>query len=162
VNRILTVALAATALSASPALAQDAAPATSFSGPRIGVNIGIADDHFFGAESFTYGAEAGYDFDMGGAVLGISAEIQDSDEITRELALTGRAGAQVGDHALLYVTGGYSNVRAYGVNFDGFRIGGGAELGIGTKGFVKFEQRYGNYEYGVELYQTLIGAGLRF
>lgn len=161
-NRILTVALAATALFASPAMAQDAAATTSFSGPRIGANIGIADDHMFGTESFTYGAEVGYDFDLGGAVLGLTGEIQDSDEISRELALTARAGAKVGGNALLYLTGGYSNVRAYGVNVDGFRIGGGAELGIGSKGFVKLEQRYGNYEYGLELHQTLIGAGLRF
>lgn len=160
-NRFLIVALAATALSATPALAQDAA-AADFTGPRVGVNVGFADDDLFGTEAFTYGAEVGYDYDAGGAVIGITAEIQDSDDISRELALTGRVGAKVGSNALVYATAGYSNVRAYGVNFDGFRLGGGVELGIGSKGFVKFEQRYGNYEYGVELYQSLIGAGLRF
>jgi outer membrane immunogenic protein len=161
VNRFLTVALAATALSATPALAQDAA-ATSFSGPRVGVHVGFADDDLFGTEAFTYGAEVGYDFDAGGAVVGITAEIQDSDDISRELALTGRVGAKLGSNALVYATGGYSNIRAYGENIDGFRIGGGVELGIGSKGFVKLEQRYGNYEYGIDLYQSLIGAGLRF
>lgn len=161
-NRILTVALAATALSASPAMAQDAAAASSFTGPRIGVNLGFADDDIFGTEAFTYGAEVGYDFDAGGAVFGITGEIQDNEDISRELALTGRVGARIGANGLLYAAGGYSNIRAYGVNVDGFRIGAGAELGIGQNGFVKIEQRYGNYEYGIDLYQSLIGAGVRF
>jgi outer membrane immunogenic protein len=159
---MLFVALAATTLVATPAMAQDAAAQTSFTGPRVGVNIGFADDDLFGTESFTYGAVVGYDVDAGGAVIGITGEIQDSDDITRELALTGRVGARVGSNALIYATGGYSNIRVIGVNVDGFRIGGGVELGIGSKGFVKFEQRYGNYEYGIDLYQSLIGAGLRF
>ena len=158
---MLIVALAATTFAASPAMAQDATGA-SFSGPRVGVNVGFADDNIFGTESFTYGAEVGYDFDAGGAVFGITGEIQDSDDITRELALTGRVGAKVGSNALIYATGGYSNMRVIGVNVDGFRIGGGVELGIGSKGFVKFEQRYGNYEYGIDLYQSLIGGGIRF
>ena len=160
-TRILTVAIAATALFASPAMAQDAA-ASSFTGPRVGINFGFADDDIFGTEAFTYGAEVGYDFDAGGAVFGITGEIQDNEDISRELALTGRVGARVGANGLIYATGGYSNIRAYGVNVDGFRIGAGAELGIGQMGFVKFEQRYGNYEYGIDLYQSLIGGGIRF
>jgi len=162
VNRLLTVALAATAFVATPALAQDASADATFTGPRIGVNVGFADDDIFGTESFTYGAEVGYDHAVGGVVLGITGEIQDNDEITRELALTGRVGARVGSKGLVYATGGYSNIRAYGVNVDGFRIGAGAELAVGGKGFVKLEQRYGNYEYGIDLYQTLIGGGIRF
>lgn len=159
-NRLLTVALAATAFAATPALAQDAAP--TFTGPRVGVNVGFADDNIFGTEAFTYGADVGYDFAAGGAILGVTAEIEDSKDITRELALTARAGARIGSNGLLYVAGGYSNVRAYGVNFDGFRLAAGGELAVGSKAYVKLEQRYGNYDYGVELYQTMIGAGLRF
>jgi outer membrane immunogenic protein len=162
VNRILTVALAATALFASPAMAQDTAATSTFTGPRIGANIGFADDNIFGTESFTYGAELGYDFDLGGAVLGITGEVQDNKDITRELALTARAGVRVGSNGLLYATGGYSNIRVYGINVDGFRLGAGGELAIGEHGFVKLEQRYGNYEYGIDLYQTLVGGGFRF
>lgn len=163
-NRFLNVALAATAFVAtSPALAQDAAPAGhDFSGPRVGVNVGFADDDIFGTEAFTYGADIGYDFAAGGAVLGITAEIEDSKDIKRELALTGRAGARVGSNGLVYATGGYSNIRALGLNIDGFRLGVGGELGLGQNAYVKLEQRYGNYEYGLELYQTMIGAGFRF
>jgi outer membrane immunogenic protein len=163
VNRILSIALAATALVATPAMAQDApASSPSFTGPRVGVNVGFADDHIFGTEAFTYGADVGYDFAAGGAVLGLTAEIEDSKDITRELAFTGRAGARVGNNGLLYVAGGYSNIRAYGISIDGFRLAAGGELGLGRNAYVKAEQRYGNYQYGLDLWQTVIGAGVRF
>ena len=159
-NRILIVALAATAFVATPAMAQDAAP--TFTGARVGVNVGFADDNIFGTESFTYGADVGYDFAAGGAILGVTAEIEDSKDLTRALALTARAGARVGTNGLLYVAGGYSNLRAYGVSVDGFRLAAGGELAVGSRAYVKLEQRYGNYEYGIDLYQTVIGAGIRF
>jgi outer membrane immunogenic protein len=162
VNRILSVALAATAFVATPAMAQDATTATTFTGPRVGVNVGFADDNIFGTESFTYGADVGYDFAVGGAVLGVTAEIEDSKDITRELALTARAGGRVGNNGLLYVAGGYSNIRVYGINVDGFRLAAGGELGLGRNAYVKLEQRYGNYQYGLDLWQTVIGAGFRF
>ena len=162
-NRYLTLALAASAFVATPALAQDAAAtAHDFTGPRVGVNVGFADDNIFGTEAFTYGADVGYDFAAGNAVLGVTAEIEDSKDIKRELALTARAGARVGGNGLLYVTGGYSNIRVYGVDVDGFRLGLGGELGLGQNAYVKLEQRYGNYQYGLDLYQTMIGAGFRF
>ena len=72
------------------------------------------------------------------------------------------AGARVGSNGLLYVAGGYSNIRVFGVNVDGFRLAAGGELGIGSKAYVKLEQRYGNYQYGLDLWQTMIGAGIRF
>lgn len=161
-KRILTVALAATAFVATPAMAQEAAADSTFTGPRIGANIGFADDEIFGTEAFTYGAEIGYDFDAGGAVLGITAEIQDNEDISRELAVTARAGARVGGKGLVYVTGGYSNIRAFGESIDGFRIGVGGELAIGEHAFVKLEQRYGSYDFDIDLHQSLIGAGFRF
>lgn len=159
-NRTLTVALAATAFVATPAMAQDAAP--TFTGPRVGVNVGFADDNIFGTEAFTYGADVGYDFAAGGAILGITAEIEDSKDIKRELALTARAGARVGSNALLYVAGGYSNIRVFGENVDGYRLAAGGEIAVGSNAYVKLEQRYGNYQYGLDLYQTMIGAGFRF
>lgn len=159
-NRILTVALAATAFVATPALAQDAAP--TFTGPRVGVNVGFADDDILGTEAFTYGADVGYDFAVGGAVLGVTAEIEDSKDLSRALALTARAGARIGSNGLFYFAGGYSNLRAFGVSVDGYRLAAGGELAIGSKAYVKLEQRYGNYEFGIDLYQTVIGAGIRF
>ena len=157
---MLSLALAATVFVAAPAMAQDAAP--TFTGPRVGVNVGFADDNIFGTESFTYGADVGYDLAAGGAVFGITAEIEDSKDISRELALTARAGGRVGSNGLLYVAAGYSNIRVYGVNVDGFRLAAGGELALGKNAYVKLEQRYGNYQYGLDLYQTVIGAGFRF
>ena len=159
-KHLLSIALAATALVATPAMAQTA-PST-FTGPRIGATVGFSNDKFFGTQAFTYGAEAGYDIDAGGAVLGVTAEIQDNKYITRELALTARAGARVGSKGLLYVAGGYSNIRAYGVTFDGVRFGAGGELALGKNAYVKLEQRYGRYQYGTHLWQSVIGAGVRF
>ena len=78
------------------------------------------------------------------------------------VALTGRAGARVGSNGLVYVTGGYSNLRAYGINLDGFKLGAGGELAIGGKGYAKLEQLYNNYEYGVDGWQTRLGFGIRF
>ncbi len=158
-KKIISLALAATAFVAAPAMAQDTA---TFTGPRIGANVGFADDNIFGTEAFTYGVELGYDFDAGGAVVGVTAEVQDNKDITRELALTARAGAKVGNNGLVYLTGGYSNIRVAGINVDGFKVGVGGELAFGGKGFAKLEQRYGNYEYGLDLWQTLVGVGVRF
>lgn len=159
-KKIISLALAATAFVAAPAMAQDAD--ATFTGPRIGANIGFYNDDVLGFDEFSYGAEVGYDFAAGGAVLGVTAEIQDSKEITRELALTGRAGARVSSNGLVYVTGGYTNLRAYGINLDGFKLGVGGEMAIGGKGYAKLEQLYNNYEYGIDGWQTRVGFGIRF
>ena len=157
---ILSVAAAAVALVAAPAAAQDST--SDFTGGRAGVNLGFYNDDVIGFDDFSYGAEIGYDFDAGGAVLGISGEIQDSADITRELAVTARAGARVGTKGLIYATGGYTNLRAYGFSLDGFKIGAGAEVAVGSQAFVKAEQLYYNYELGVDGWQTRLGAGIRF
>ncbi len=67
---------------AAPALAQDAdAP---FTGPRLEViggydNVQAGDDDSDdAAEGFTYGVALGYDVQLGGAVVGIEAELSDS------------------------------------------------------------------------------------
>ncbi len=159
-KHLLSIALAATAFVAAPAMAQTAAP--TFTGPRIGATVGFANNKVFGTDAFTYGAEAGYDLAAGHAILGVTAEIQDNKDITRELALTARAGAHVGSNGLFYVAGGYSNIRAYGITLDGFRLGVGGEVGIGKHAYVKLEQRYGKYQYGAHLWQSVIGAGVRF
>ena len=159
-NRILTVALAATALVATPAFAQEAAPA-SFTGARV-ARTSRRRHRYVRLRCFAYGAEVGYDFQTGGAVLGVTAEIQDVADADRDLSLTGRVGGVVGNKVLLYGLAGYTNVKAYGLSVDGFRLGLGAELAVGGKAFVKVEQRYSNYQYDLVLHQSLIGAGIRF
>lgn len=163
-KRILIAAALAVTV-ATPAFAQDAeAPANNFAGARIGAEIGVADDDLFGTESFTYGLEAGYDFDLGGkAIAGIVAGIQDSDDTGRELSIGGRLGANIGSKALVYGTVGYSNLEVVDdFELDGVRFGLGVEVAPHKNVYLKAEQRYANYELGAELWQTVVGVGFRF
>jgi outer membrane immunogenic protein len=162
VKRIfIAAALAATV--ATPAFAQDAAPANPFAGARIGAEIGVADEDIFGTELFTYGLEAGYDFDIGGkAVAGPTIGIQDSDDTGREFSAGVRGGVNVGSNALIYGAAAYSNLKAGDFKLHGVRFGVGVEFAPAQNVYVKAEQRYGNYEMGAELYQTVLGVGFRF
>jgi outer membrane immunogenic protein len=176
-----TVIFAATtavvlALSA-PAMAQDAAP---FTGPHAEVLVGYdkLDSNGLGnPDGLLYGIGAGYDFQAGGAVAGIEAEVSDSTanrsiggvdvDAARDLYIGARAGFLVGDKALAYVKAGYTNARIEtegfgGDNGDGVRVGAGLEYKLGGKLFVKGEYRYSNYEAGVERHQVVGGVGLRF
>jgi outer membrane immunogenic protein len=88
----LALLAAGTALTATPALAQDAPAETNpvFTGPRIAVLGGYdairpgssADSDLDGddqtVDGFLYGAEIGYDIAAGGALIGIEGEINDS------------------------------------------------------------------------------------
>jgi outer membrane immunogenic protein len=159
---LATAAIVAAAALSAPAAAQD------FSGARIGANIGFADEDAFGTEALVYGVNVGYDFDLGGAVAGVSAEYADSDEdgIGRDLSVSGRIGGKVGTSAMIYAMGGYTNlsVDLPGDDFelDGARIGGGVEFALTPNVFANGEYRYSNYELGFETHQMLVGAGFRF
>lgn len=156
---LASAALAAAIVVATPAAAAD------FTGPRVGATIGTIGNNPFDGDAVTWGVEAGYDMDLGSAVVGVTAEYQDDFEGDggRELAVVGRVGARVGTNALVYATAGYSNVGVEDFNLDGVRVGVGVEANIGESGlFVKAEQRYANYELGAELYQTVAGVGFRF
>ena len=157
-KKIILASVAALAL-ATPAFAAETA---NFSGPRVSVSAGLADDDVVGDDAFAYGAEVGYDWNMNGVVLGVSAEIGDTDQTGRELGATARVGGVVGRNVLLYGLGGYSNLNAGGFNFEGFQVGAGVELALGKQAFVKAEHRYANYDAGVEFHQNLLGVGLRF
>ena len=157
-KKIILASVAALAF-ATPAFAAETA---DFSGPRVSISAGLADDDIIGDDAFAYGAEVGYDWNMNGVVLGVSAEIGDTDETGRELGATARIGGVVGKKVLLYGLGGYSNLNAAGFNFEGFQVGAGAELALGKQAFVKYEHRYSNLEAGAEYHQNLIGVGVRF
>lgn len=159
ISKVSLIGLAAFA--AAPALAQDE-PAP-FTGPRVEViggydNVQPGNDNSDkAAEGFTYGVGLGYDFQMGGAVLGLEAELADSTgKITgrdidiagdslqlrsnRDIYVGGRVGFAVAPSTLLYVKGGYTNFRVQsryqnttgtvfdqGVTLDGWRAGIGLE-----------------------------------
>lgn len=155
------VAIAAMAIS-SPAFAQD------FAGPRVGVELGVADDNFAGTNTGTYGFNAGYDFDLGKTVVGVTADItlpfKDRLNVNpRELSVSARAGRKVADNVLVYGAVGYTNIDANGFagSLDGVKLGLGVERSFG-KVYAGLETRYANYEQGVEAYQTAVTIGYRF
>ncbi|ATE63330.1 outer membrane protein [Rhizorhabdus dicambivorans] len=188
--RSIVVAALFAASAATPALAQDRAP---FTGPRV---EGLAgwdrvqnNGHDDGVH---YGLGAGYDFQAGGALVGIEAEAADSSvkqcagsrtvadprvcaKTGRDLYVGGRLGTVVGGRTLLYAKGGYTNAQAKltsndgttqttlgKTNLDGYRVGAGAEYAIGQNSYVKTEYRYSNYENGFSRHQVVAGFGFRF
>lgn len=96
----------------------------------------------------------------------------------RELSIGLRAGVLVRPNVLLYAKGGYTNARfsvdyddgtaagtndfAYHQNFDGIRVGGGAEFHLSGHAFVRLEGRYSNYRFGGDRGQAVAAFGFRF
>ncbi|MFM9978410.1 MAG: outer membrane protein [Sphingomonadaceae bacterium] len=155
---ILGALLASTV--AVPAMAQESAP---FTGPYVNGIIGYdtvkggEDDLDDSRDGVLYGGQLGYDFQLGGAIAGIEAELSDSstrarasdvtDGITtnaslaadRDLYIGARIGFAVAPSTMLYAKGGYTNARfkfdfndgttAFneGLTADGYRLGAGIE-----------------------------------
>jgi outer membrane immunogenic protein len=186
--RYLVLAALAASAAATPAFAQNENPFTGPHGSVIAgydvVKEGEADiDN--NSDGFLYGLNLGYDFQLGGAVAGIEAEVSDSTTKARgtDLLLTGdslrldtdrdlyigaRVGAAVGPTTLLYAKGGYTNARfklAYndgtnpvlrqGVTLDGYRLGAGVEQKFNLFGPAGFIK--GEYRYSN--YKNLDYAG---
>ncbi|ABC63648.1 outer membrane protein [Erythrobacter litoralis] len=161
------------------------------------------------AEGVIYGAAVGYDVDLGPVVIGPEAEFAWSTADTdfdngdfegfgfgnvsadRDLYLGARVGAKIGDQALAYVKGGYTNAKLNirsndgttkfdtDYDLDGYRVGGGLEYAINRNMFVNAEYRYSNYSraevdfdgtlpdsdrFDVDLdrHQVSVGLGVRF
>lgn len=183
-------AAAFAALSIAPAFAQDDKP---FDGPWIGVTLGydsVSLDYagISGSEGgFLYGVSAGYDANLGAAVIGVEAEITDSttsDSATdifvpgdslklsagRDLYAGARIGFLVSPEILIFAKGGYTNASAKltyddGVGpfsesdeLDGYRVGGGVEWQQ-ERTFARIEYRYSDYgEYEYQGVATGIDA----
>ncbi|NIJ21856.1 outer membrane immunogenic protein [Sphingomonas naasensis] len=142
---VFVAALVASSALAAPAFAQDSAP----SGFRVGVIGGLdivrpgssedsdvsGDDQ--SAEGFLYGVEAGYDIPLGGAVVGVEAELSDSTGKTRvnradpntfgygsvtagrDIYVGARVGFEASPGTLVYAKGGYTNARLNALASDG-------------------------------------------
>ena len=203
---ILAALLAGTV--ASPAFAQtEPGP---FTGARVEAVLGYDSLGFSGEddvddiggddslEGLLYGVGVGFDFDAGGVVIGAEAEYTDSTgsfefededveaglDTGRDLYVGGRLGFTVAPTTLLYVKGGYTNLKLdanladededFGGSgeIDGYRLGAGAEFLFGTNSYAKIEYRYSNYgsfgeddlfgEVDVDRHQFVAGVGLRF
>lgn len=161
-KRIFAVLAATSALISTSAFADD------FSGPRVGVEVGLVDDEFAGSGDKSYAANVGYDYDLGSSVIGVTGTysrlFNDGNTNFRELAISARGGMKVTPSTLLYATAGYSNLDAKNLpgSVDGGKWGLGLEQKFGQNLFANVETRYGNYAYGIELYQTVVGVGFRF
>jgi outer membrane immunogenic protein len=173
--RILaTSALALIAATATPAFAQDTGSTDTFTGPRVEAvagwdHVGAQGD---GEDGLVYGAAIGFDKQLGHIVLGAEGEVAGSTvddsgvHAGRDLYAGGRIGFVVGNSTLIYGKGGYTNARVSfsgtGVNFDGYRIGGGVEHDFG-RFYGKVEYRYSRYEDAdLNRDQVVAGVGVRF
>lgn len=124
---------------AAPAFAQNNAPFTGFRAEGI---VGYDNANVQGGEDdgVVYGGGIGYDFQFGGAVAGIEAEISDSTvddcaddflaagdricaQIGRDIYVGGRIGAVVNPRTLVYAKAGYVNGRQQ-VDYDDGTAGG--------------------------------------
>jgi outer membrane immunogenic protein len=178
-KKLMFAALVAAGLS-SPAFAQDNAPQGSrdFTGFRVEGLIGYDNVGLPGIKNpdgLLYGIGVGYDFNLGGAVLGLEADVTDSTaqlkfpgpdvETDRDIYVGLRVGTKLGS-GLIYGKGGYTNARleqgSFHENGDGFRLGAGYELPVSNRTFAKVEYRYSNYEHSVSRNQLVAGFGVRF
>lgn len=145
-------------LAAGTAFAATAMPAAAqnmqggdFTGPRVEAIVGyditragsssdndINDQDDQDIDGLLYGVGIGYDFDMGGMVLGIEGEWTDSTAKTefsdgadfegfglgrvdtgRDLYVGARVGGKLSDDLLAYVKGGYTNTKYNVLSTDG-------------------------------------------
>lgn len=184
-RKIMVATLLAGSAVASPALAQDVGP--TFTGPRVEAILGY--DHIGAGSSvdndngeddqsidgLLYGVGAGYDVNLGSAVVGVEGEFTDStaksgrNDFTdqfgfgrvsqgRDLYIGARAGILASPNTLVYVKGGYTNTKlnvlAGNTNtstdtsfkLDGWRLGAGVERALTANSFAKVEYRYSKYD----------------
>ncbi|MBV9840277.1 MAG: porin family protein [Sphingomonadaceae bacterium] len=189
-----TAALGAVALAvglSAPASAQ--VGGGSFTGLRV---EGLAgwdrvqnDGH---KDGVAYGVGAGYDVQMGPAVVGIEGEADGSStkqcvgsftaadpricaKAGRDLYVGGRVGTVLAPGTLLYAKAGYTNARVRLTgddgtgtttldhrDLDGVRVGAGIEHALFSRAYVKAEYRYSNYQDHFSRNQVLGGFGVRF
>ncbi|AWW75085.1 autotransporter outer membrane beta-barrel domain-containing protein [Erythrobacter sp. KY5] len=185
-TKTILLSAASVALLSTPAFAQDADD--NFTGFRLegvggydtsragsSVDDDANQDNDQSIDGLVYGAAVGYDFNAGGVVLGVEAELTDSTadtefadgdfegfglgnvETGRDIYLGARIGTTIGDTTLLYAKGGYTNARYNikgsfdgedynsSIDTDGYRVGAGIEQMIGNNAYAKLEYRYSNY-----------------
>jgi len=124
-----------------------------------------------------YGVQVGADWDLGGIKAGIEADLGDStasapnggNQANQSLFASAavRLAVPVTDGTRVFVRGGYAYHKidyATGPSFDGhgYTLGGGAELDLGERLFVRGEYRYSDYGQTVRGQQFVAGLGIRF
>jgi outer membrane immunogenic protein len=165
----------------APAQAQ--APTYSWSGPYLGayalggavvdeVAIGAANVNGVGGEGIGGGVFGGYNFDVGGFILGVEAAVGLEDLQTEAsfgpfaleaspdwtASVSARVGYLLAERAMLYGIGGWSYMSGYTVDiatpgpaisvsedYSGWHIGTGIEAAIGNAITARVEYRYTQY-----------------
>lgn len=139
--------------------------------------------------TLTAGAYAGAEFATTKSCSEVVGDDKACLKMGRNLTLGARLGAKVSPMALLYVKGGYSNGQLKATyrndidptldfsdhaNRGGFHLGLGAEMAVGSQGYVRAEyvrtnyngEHYSDGSVDVDLDghrdQVLLGFGLRF
>lgn len=201
-SSILTLA---GAMAAAGLVVAAPAQAEPFNGPFIGAQAGWNQndidtlDNDLGEinvnrsrDNVVGGIFAGYDHKIGSSVvLGAEAgfNLGADDKITRRGAvntivnpnhafdISARAGYLVSDNSLLYVRGGYDNMRARTTvigpdhslsskdSYDGWMVGGGYEHALTDNVSSRLEYRYsdlGSGETSFDRHQVLLGVAYRF
>ena len=175
---IVKFSAAALAFASTPAFAQDAAPMMGgfYVGALAGIDSVRVSDGTDSASKTgaVFGVTAGYDLDMGNAVVGLEGEFADSstkDSATdilvtgdsaklsagRDLYVGARLGFNAGSRTLVYVKAGYTNARAKLTyddgtgplsghdDLDGWRAGAGVEFAVAPHIAIRGEYRYSDY-----------------
>ncbi|WP_285711679.1 outer membrane protein [Erythrobacter oryzae] len=139
------------------------------------VNVELDDALSDAEEDILVGVTVGYDYETAsGVVFGIEGEFSDSsvgasatdvfvadDRLSinagRDFYAGVRLGFRPGKNGLLYVKGGYTNASIEGEYddgtgeiadeqaFDGFRVGIGGEIDLGSNYGIRVEYRYSDY-----------------
>lgn len=206
--KFLLSALALSTIS-MPAFAQMAGPRAEIRIGHVGADFETsATDHTTNDRfersredgAFTVGGEIGYDHNIGRATLGVYAGLDSGgakacDELYgldaycaktgRDITAGARLGILLGDNALVYAKGGYSNGRlkfAYvdaeeilpdfegSANRGGYHFGGGAEINVKNNVYAKFEYthteysdaRVGDFRFDHSRDRFSTGVGIRF
>jgi outer membrane immunogenic protein len=156
-----TAFIAALALSATPALAND------FSGPRLEVTAG-ADDVKNGVDTtdITYGAALGYDLQFGKVVAGVDSTAANVFD-KADLGVGARLGYVVNENVLAFTRVGYTNLerpafRGRTFELEGLTLGGGLEVNVAGPVYGKLEYRYTDFDAGLGRHGALAGLGIRF
>lgn len=170
------VALGAAAVS-TPAFAQDAGDADNggfYVAGVAGYDDVAINDPAGGDDGFVYGVTAGYDIDTGKTILGVEAEVTETEvaDIVGGGGLDLYAGLRLGyeadDNDIIYLKAGYSRVDLDAFdNLEGARLGVGVEHNFGTF-FARAEFRHSLYNFndvlGVEGHrnQGIVAIGAKF
>ena len=169
--KFLLPALAAAALAATPAAAQQRTN-SNFTGPRIEVNAGVEDvtNSRRNFNDVTYGAAIGADGALGDRfTLGGEVSVSNPlDDTGRQFGAAARLGYALDRNVLAFGRVGYTNVDIDGLqnieeaNLEGLTLGGGVNFALTPNLYTSVEYRYTDFEHNIGSHGARVGVGLRF